>query len=46
MRDALEALLPHVFDSMRLHRIEAACIPDNARSQRLLENIGFGARDT
>jgi ribosomal-protein-alanine N-acetyltransferase len=41
MRDALTALLPHVFDSMRLHRIEAACIPDNSRSQRLLEAVGF-----
>lgn len=41
MRDALHALVPHVFDRMRLHRIEAACIPDNARSQRLLENVGF-----
>lgn len=41
MRDALTALLPHVFDSMRLHRIEAACIPDNSRSQRLLETVGF-----
>lgn len=41
MRDALETLVPHVFDTMLLHRIEAACIPDNARSQRLLEKIGF-----
>jgi ribosomal-protein-alanine N-acetyltransferase len=41
MADALRGLLPHVFDRMRLHRIEAACIPDNARSQRLLEKVGF-----
>lgn len=41
MRDALKALLPHVFDTMRLHRIEAACIPDNSRSQRVLETVGF-----
>jgi ribosomal-protein-alanine N-acetyltransferase len=41
MADALWGLLPHVFDRMRLHRIEAACIPDNARSQRLLEKVGF-----
>lgn len=41
MSDALAALLPHVFDRMRLHRIEAACIPDNQRSQRLLEKAGF-----
>jgi len=41
MGDALKALIPHVFDRMQLHRIEAACIPDNARSQRLLEKAGF-----
>jgi len=41
MSDALRGLLPHVFDRMRLHRIEAACIPDNERSQRLLEKVGF-----
>src|SRR5690606_31694104 len=41
MSDAIRSLLPHVFDRMRLHRIEAACIPDNTRSQRLLEKVGF-----
>ena len=41
MSDALGGLLPHVFDRMQLHRIEAACIPDNERSQRLLEKVGF-----
>ena len=41
MADALKCLIPHVFDRMRLHRIEAACIPDNARSQGLLEKVGF-----
>lgn len=41
MSDALGSLIPHVFDRMQLHRIEAACIPDNARSQRLLEKVGF-----
>ncbi|MDF1608562.1 GNAT family protein [Hoeflea sp. YIM 152468] len=41
MSDALNSLLPHVFGRMRLHRIEAACIPNNQRSQRLLEKAGF-----
>ncbi len=41
MGDALATVLPHVFDKMQLHRIEAACIPDNARSLRLLEKVGF-----
>ena len=27
--------------TLRLHRIEAACIPDNLRSLRLLEKAGF-----
>lgn len=41
MHDALCAILPHVFGPMRLHRIEAACIPDNERSMHLLEKVGF-----
>ena len=41
MQDALRALLAHAFDTMRLHRIEAACIPGNSRSIRVLEKAGF-----
>ena len=41
MGDALGAVIPHVFDQMQLHRIEAACIPENERSRRLLESAGF-----
>ncbi len=41
MRAALDAVVPYVFDVLRLHRIEAACIPDNTRSIRLLEKAGF-----
>lgn len=41
MQDALAGLLPHVFGRMQLHRVEAACIPVNLRSQRLLEKVGF-----
>lgn len=41
MYDALDTVLPHVFDRMRLHRVEAACIPENGRSARLLEKVGF-----
>ncbi len=26
---------------MGLHRVEAACAPDNERSRRLLERLGF-----
>jgi len=41
MLDALILLADHAFDTLRLHRIEAACIPGNARSIRVLEKAGF-----
>lgn len=41
MQDAVKTLLVHAFETMRLHRIEAACIPGNARSIRVLEKAGF-----
>lgn len=41
MHDALDAVIPYAFKVLRLHRIEAACIPDNARSIGLLEKVGF-----
>jgi [ribosomal protein S5]-alanine N-acetyltransferase len=34
-------VIPFVFATLRLHRLEAACIPTNAGSIRLLENNGF-----
>jgi len=41
MTAALSALIPAAFDVLRLHRLEAACIPTNAASIRLLEKTGF-----
>jgi [ribosomal protein S5]-alanine N-acetyltransferase len=41
MTAAVRALVPFAFASLRLHRVEAACIPTNAGSIKLLENIGF-----
>jgi [ribosomal protein S5]-alanine N-acetyltransferase len=41
MTGAVKALVPFSFGSLRLHRIEAACIPSNAASIRLLEKTGF-----
>jgi len=41
MLEALELVALHAFDTMRLHRIEAACIPGNRRSVRVLEKAGF-----
>jgi ribosomal-protein-alanine N-acetyltransferase len=41
MTDAVRALAPFVFQTLRLRRIEAACLPSNAASIRLLERVGF-----
>lgn len=41
MSAALRALIPFTFNVLRLHRLEAACIPTNAASKRLLEKSGF-----
>ena len=41
MLAALQAAIPYIFRTLRLHRIEAACIPDNNRSLRLLEKANF-----
>ncbi len=41
MSAAVKALIPFAFDALRLHRLEAACIPTNAASIGLLEKCGF-----
>jgi ribosomal-protein-alanine N-acetyltransferase len=41
MGAAVRALMPYAFAVLRLHRLEAACIPTNAASIRLLESCGF-----
>src|SRR5262249_17047526 len=41
MTAAVNALIPFAFGSLKLHRIEAACIPANTASVRLLERTGF-----
>lgn len=41
MSRALQVLLPVLFEDLNLHRIEAACIPTNAASIRVLEKSGF-----
>src|ERR1700748_2485436 len=43
MHDALAALVPFVFKTLGLHRIEAACVPENAPSRNLLTKLGFDA---
>jgi len=41
MTAAVKALIPFCFGTLRLHRLEAACIPTNAASIGLLEKTGF-----
>ena len=41
MREAIEALVHYAFDEMDLSRVEAACLPENDASRRLLEKCAF-----
>jgi [ribosomal protein S5]-alanine N-acetyltransferase len=41
MTTAVRAVIPFALMSLRLHRLEAACIPTNTASIRLLEKTGF-----
>jgi [ribosomal protein S5]-alanine N-acetyltransferase len=41
MTAAVRAVIPFAFVTLRLHRVEAACIPTNAGSIKLLEKNGF-----
>ncbi|MEO0820275.1 MAG: GNAT family protein [Pseudomonadota bacterium] len=41
MREALSALVDYAFGTLELSRLEAACLPDNTASRRLLERCGF-----
>ena len=41
MTAAVRVLVPFAFSTLKLHRIEAACIPENTASVRLLEKTGF-----
>ncbi|QFT94058.1 Putative ribosomal N-acetyltransferase YdaF [Roseovarius sp. THAF9] len=41
MREALQAVSHHAFERLDLSRLEAACLPENAPSRRLLESCGF-----
>jgi [ribosomal protein S5]-alanine N-acetyltransferase len=41
MYGALKAMLPFAFKLLGLHRLEAACIPENEPSRKLLLKVGF-----
>lgn len=38
---AVRALIPYVFEELRLHRMQAACLPENERSKAVLRKCGF-----
>lgn len=42
MTDAVRTVLPFAFETLHLHRLEAACLPANGASIRVLEKSGFG----
>jgi ribosomal-protein-alanine N-acetyltransferase len=41
MSVALRAVTGYAFTTLRLHRIEASCLPHNEASKKLLERRGF-----
>jgi [ribosomal protein S5]-alanine N-acetyltransferase len=41
MYDAVRSLIPFIFVTLGLHRIEAACLPENGPSRSLLNKAGF-----
>lgn len=41
MTAAVDTIVPFVFETLGLHRLEAACLPLNSISIRLLEKSGF-----
>lgn len=41
MTSAISAIFPFAFENLRLHRIEAACLAENAASIALLRRCGF-----
>lgn len=41
MAEAGRLVIGYAFDTLKLHRINAACLPDNQRSKNLLARLGF-----
>lgn len=39
--EAVRALIPFVFEELKLHRLQAACLPENERSRSVLRKCGF-----
>jgi ribosomal-protein-alanine N-acetyltransferase len=38
---AVRALIPYVFEELKLHRLQASTLPENQRSQAVLRRCGF-----
>jgi [ribosomal protein S5]-alanine N-acetyltransferase len=41
MTEAVRSVTPFAFEQLRLHRLEAACLPHNEASMRVLSKAGF-----
>jgi ribosomal-protein-alanine N-acetyltransferase len=41
MSDAIKAVIAFAFETLQLHRLEAACLPANKASQGVLRKVGF-----
>ena len=41
MTEAVGLVVRFAFTNLRLHRLEASCLPENIRSIRLLQKVGF-----
>lgn len=41
MTAAVRTLLPYAFDELGLHRVQAACLPENEASKAVLRKTGF-----
>jgi ribosomal-protein-alanine N-acetyltransferase len=46
MTDTVRAAVPFAFGTLGLHRLEAACLPHNLASARVLEKVGFRREGT
>jgi [ribosomal protein S5]-alanine N-acetyltransferase len=46
MTEAVRAIVPFAFGKLGLHRLEAACLPHNTPSARVLEKSGFRREGT
>ncbi len=41
MRETVRCIVPFVFEQLGLHRLEAACVPNNEPSKAVLRHAGF-----